>query len=114
MRYQEAKSRCTVPKYSLQDGILYYQTGEDETPRLYIPDDEDLKNRVICENHDAVSAGHPGCYKTYLTVRDRYYWPKMMKYIQRYVNTCDMCQRNKARQTKPPGLLQPLAIPTGR
>ena len=104
----------TVPKYTLQDGTLYYQTGEDETPRLYIPDDEDLKNRVICENHDAVSAGHPGCYKTYLAVRDRYYWPKMMKYIQRYVNTCEMCQRNKARQTKPPGLLQPLAIPTGR
>ncbi|KAE8997649.1 hypothetical protein PF011_g15395 [Phytophthora fragariae] len=38
----------------------------------------------------------------------------MMKYIQRYVNTCEMCQRNKARQTKPPGLLQPLDIPKGR
>ncbi|GMF66118.1 unnamed protein product [Phytophthora lilii] len=38
----------------------------------------------------------------------------MMKYIQRYVSTCEMCQRNKARQTKPPGLLQPLDIPRGR
>ncbi|GMF51916.1 unnamed protein product [Phytophthora fragariaefolia] len=103
-----------VPKYSLQDGILYYQTGEDETPRLYIPDDEDLKNRVICENHDAVSAGHPGFYKTYLAEREKYLWPKMMKYIQRYVYTCEMCQRNKARQNKPPGLLQPLDIPKGR
>ncbi|KAE8958546.1 hypothetical protein PR001_g31017, partial [Phytophthora rubi] len=103
-----------VPKYSLQDGILYYQTAEDEAPRLYIPDDEDLNNRVICENHDAVVAGHPGFYKTYLAVRERYYWPKMMKYIQRYVNTCEMCQRNKARQTKPPGLLRPLDIPKGR
>ncbi|GMF27780.1 unnamed protein product [Phytophthora fragariaefolia] len=74
-----------VPKYSLQDGILYYQTGEDETPRLCIPDDEDMNNRVICENHDA-----------------------------RYVNTCEMCQRNKPRQTKPPGLLQPLDIRKGR
>ncbi|GMF56292.1 unnamed protein product [Phytophthora fragariaefolia] len=59
-----------VPNYSLQNGILYYQTGEDETPRLYIPDDEDLKNRVICENHDAVSAGHSGFYKTYLAPLD--------------------------------------------
>ncbi|GMF43534.1 unnamed protein product [Phytophthora fragariaefolia] len=103
-----------VPKYSLQYGILYYQYGEDETPRLYFPDGEDMKNRVICENHDAVSTGHPGFYKTYLAVREKYYWPKMMKYIQRYVNTCEMCQRNKARQTKPSGLLQPLDTPKGR
>ncbi|GMF37349.1 unnamed protein product [Phytophthora fragariaefolia] len=100
-----------VPQYSLLDGILCYLTDEDETPRLYIPDDDDLENRVICENHDAVSAGHPGFYKIYLAVREKYYWPKMMTYIQRYVNTCEMCQRNKARQTKPPGLHQPLDIP---
>ncbi|GMF31673.1 unnamed protein product [Phytophthora lilii] len=103
-----------VPHYSLNNGVLYYQTCEDDSPRLYSPDDEDMKNRVICENHDAVTAGHPGYYKTYIAVREKYYWPKMMKYIQRYVNTCEMCQRNKARQTKPPGLLQPLDIPRGR
>ncbi|KAI9983988.1 hypothetical protein PInf_005273 [Phytophthora infestans] len=49
---------------SLNDGVLYYHTGEDERPRLYIPDAEDLRNRVICENHDAVTIGHPGKYKT--------------------------------------------------
>jgi len=103
-----------VPHFSLNNGVLYYQTREDESPRLYIPDDEDLRNRVICENHDSVTAGHPGFYKTYIAVREKYYWPKMTKYIQRYVNTCEMCQRNKARQTKPPGLLQPLEIPRGR
>ncbi|GMF40679.1 unnamed protein product [Phytophthora fragariaefolia] len=112
--FRKLKQGEDVPKYSLQDGILYYQTGEYETPRLYIPDDEDLKNRVICENHDAVSAGHPGFYKTYLAVREKYLLPKMMKDIQRYGNTCEMCQRNKTRQTKPPGLLQPLNIPKGR
>ncbi|OWZ20261.1 Retrotransposon protein, Ty3-gypsy subclass, partial [Phytophthora megakarya] len=60
-----------IPHYSINEGVLYYQTGEDESPRLYIPDDEDLKNRVICENHDAVSAGHPGFYKTYVAVREK-------------------------------------------
>ncbi|CEG41667.1 retrotransposon nucleocapsid protein [Plasmopara halstedii] len=103
-----------VPHYSLDHGVLYCQTREDDSPRLYIPDDEDLKNRVICENHDAVTAGHPVYYKTYVAVLKKYYWPKMMKYIQRYVNTCEMCQRNKARQAKIPGLLQPLEIPRGR
>ncbi|OWZ01962.1 hypothetical protein PHMEG_00026557 [Phytophthora megakarya] len=49
-----------------------------------------------------------------LDVQKKYCWPKMPKYIQRYVNTCELSQRNKARQTKPPGLLQPLEIPEGR
>ena len=103
-----------VPKFTLRDGTLWYQTKVDKEPRLVIPDDEDLKNSVIHENHDVLTSGHPGYFKTYLAVQDKYYWPKMHKYIQRYVNTCELCQRNKARQTKPPGLLQPLEIPSGR
>jgi transposase InsO family protein len=103
-----------VPKYTVVNGLLFYQTLEDECPRLVIPDNEDLKNRVIFENHDVLTAGHPGYYKTYLAAQKKYYWPRMSKYVQRYVNTCEMCQRNKARQMKPPGLLNPLNIPSGR
>ncbi|POM73480.1 Retrotransposable element [Phytophthora palmivora] len=103
-----------IPHYSIDDAVLYYQTGEYDVPRLYIPDDEYLKNRVICESHDSGSAGHPGFYKTYLVVRQKFYWSKMMKCFQRYVYTCEMCQRNKARQTKPPGLLRSLDVPRDR
>ncbi|KAF1333396.1 Retrovirus polyprotein, partial [Globisporangium splendens] len=88
-----------VSKYSVVDGLLLYQTREDEEPRLVIPEIEDLKNRVIYENHDVLTASHPGYYKTYLAVQKKYYWPRMIKYIQRYVNTC---------------LLNPLSIPSGR
>ncbi|POM61728.1 polyprotein [Phytophthora palmivora] len=111
---QSIDSGKEVPRYSVTNGVLYCQTGDGVKPRLVIPDNEDMKNRVICENHDVVAAGHPGYFKTYLGVQEKYYWPKMSKYIQRYVNTCELCQRNKARQTKPPGLLQPLEIPEGR
>ncbi|OWZ05517.1 LOW QUALITY PROTEIN: Retrotransposon protein [Phytophthora megakarya] len=103
-----------VSRYSVINGVLYYQTRDDVNSRLVIPDNEALKNRDLCENHDVVTAGHPGYFKTYLSVQKKYYWPKMSKYIQRYVNTYALCQRNKARQTKPPGLLQSLKIPGGR
>ena len=33
--------------------------------------------------------------------------------VQDYVSKCDMCQRNKAANQKPAGLLQPLQIPEG-
>ncbi|KAF1326791.1 reverse transcriptase, partial [Globisporangium splendens] len=90
------------------------QTLNIKQLKLVIPDDEDLKNRVIYENHDVVTAGHPGHFKTYVHVQKKYYWPRMQKYIQRYINTCERCQRIKARQEKPPGLLQPLEVPSGR
>ncbi|KAF1329279.1 Retrovirus polyprotein, partial [Globisporangium splendens] len=111
---KKLKNEEVVPKYSSHDELLYYQTKEDEAPRLVIPDDEDLKNRVAYENHDVVTAGHPGYFKTYVAVQKKYYWPRMYKFIKRYVNTCELCQRNKARQMKPPGLLNPLEIPCGR
>ena len=103
-----------ISNYKYDNGILYYRTANDFNNRLVIPNDEDLKNSIIYEHHDVKTAGHPGYYKTYLAIQKSYYWPNMSKYIQRYVNTCEKCQRNKARQSKPPGLLQPLEIPTGR
>ncbi|OWZ16510.1 hypothetical protein PHMEG_0009694 [Phytophthora megakarya] len=106
---QSISSGKGVPRYSVNKGVLYYHIRDDVNTRLMIPDNIALKNRVICENHDVVTAGHPGYFKTYLVVQKKYYWPKMSKYIQRYVTTWELCQRIKARQTRPPGLLQSLS-----
>ncbi|KAF1321089.1 Retrovirus polyprotein, partial [Globisporangium splendens] len=80
------KSGQEVPRYSIENEFLFYQTKEDQFPRLVLPDNGDLKNRIICENHDVVAAGHPGYFKTFLDIQKKYYWPKMSKYIQRYLH----------------------------
>ena len=38
----------------------------------------------------------------------------MKKTVERYISTCEKCQRNKTRQTKPPGTLHSLSIPDAR
>ncbi|POM70025.1 Retrotransposon protein, Ty3-gypsy subclass, partial [Phytophthora palmivora] len=38
----------------------------------------------------------------------------MMRSVRAYVKSCETCQRTKARNTKPPGLLQSQPIPRGR
>ena len=40
-----------------------------------------------------------------------YWWPTWRQDVDRYVRTCLSCQRNKASNQKPAGLLQPLPVP---
>ena len=63
--------------------------------------------------HDEL--GHFGADKSYLALRDAYYWPNMRKDLeQTYISGCDACQRNKSPTTKPAGPLHPLPIPDKR
>jgi len=82
--------------------------------RICVPRVTTLINRILKQEHDAKIAGHLGIDKTYERVRRTYYWPRMMRNIRKYIQTCDSCQRNKPSNQKPPGLLHPLEIPNER
>ncbi|KAJ9504892.1 hypothetical protein QJQ45_005451 [Haematococcus lacustris] len=79
-------------------------------PRLYIPSSP-LRAQLLHEAHDAHTAAHLGRAKTLERLQRHFHWPQMHKTVQEYVRTCDKCQRNKATNQLPPGLLQPLPIP---
>ncbi|KAJ9516246.1 hypothetical protein QJQ45_001132 [Haematococcus lacustris] len=68
--------------------------------------------QLLHEAHDAHTAAHLGRAKTLERLQRHFYWPQMHKTVQEYVRTCDKCQRNKATNQLPPGLLQPLPIPS--
>ena len=68
--------------------------------------------RLMKENHDSCSAGHPGrsIARTYSQLARRHYWPGMTSDVRKFVRSCDACQRMKSgRQNK--GLSQPLEVP---
>ena len=89
-------------------GRFYYRS------RLYIPDDKDLRTKLIHRMHSATSAGHPGEQRTYMLMRRHYYWPGITKDVSQYVAACQLCRRTKSSKEKPPGLLRPLLIPEQR
>ena len=60
---------------------------------LVVPHDEDLKYRILYETHDTVLSGHLGREKTYGSVSQTYWWPKLYKWVSSYVRTCETCQR---------------------
>ncbi|WVZ80731.1 hypothetical protein U9M48_028187 [Paspalum notatum var. saurae] len=54
---------------------------------------------------------HPGSNKMYKDLKQKFWWTHIKREIAKYVSECDVCQRIKADNLKPAGMLQPLAIP---
>uniref|UniRef100_H3H3W5 Integrase catalytic domain-containing protein n=2 Tax=Phytophthora ramorum TaxID=164328 RepID=H3H3W5_PHYRM len=90
-----ARQRSRLHHYSLADGLLYYQVDESDEPRIVVPNDENVRHRVLYEAHDTPLSGHLGREKTYTSVARNFWWPHMYKWVQTYVQTCETCQRVK-------------------
>ena len=95
-------------EYSVDDGLIYALLKGRK--KLFVPF-KHLQAKVMAANHDHVTAGHLGMDKTTELVSRHYYWRGIAQTVQRYVKSCLLCQRMKASNQKPAGLLQPLPIP---
>ena len=93
-------SRCRT-----RNGLVFVKD------RLYVPNDDEVRSRVIRTCHDELVAGHPGREGTYQRVSAHYYWPRMTSTIARYVKSCLLCQRSKPSRDAKHGLLNPLPVP---
>ena len=91
--------------WSLQKGLLLKKGC------LFIPDQNNLRTKVLAEIHDKPVTGHCGRNKTRKLVRRQYYWPRQVADIDRYIANCRVCRRTTVPRDKTPGLLKPLPIP---
>ncbi|GKD87290.1 putative reverse transcriptase domain-containing protein [Tanacetum coccineum] len=82
------------------DGVLYY------LDRVWVPSKGDVD-----EAHKLKYFIHLGADKMYYDLKDRYWWPRMKKYIAVYVSRCLTCLKVKAKHQRPSGLLQQPEIP---
>eukprot|EP00261_Vitis_vinifera_P023282 XP_010655166.1 PREDICTED: uncharacterized protein LOC104880390 [Vitis vinifera] len=88
-----------------RDGLLFYKG------KVVVPADHSLRAKLLYEVHDSKVGGHSGILRTYRRLQQQFYWPKMHKAVQKYVQKCEVCQRIKPETKAPAGLLQPLPIP---
>ena len=79
---------------------------------VYVPNDDNIRRKLVALHHDSPVAGHPGRWKTTELVMRNYWWPGMTKYIAAYVKGCDPCNRTKVFPQKPVGKLMPIPIPS--
>ena len=80
-----ARLRARLHRYTIDGGLLCYRTDVEHTSRIVVPHDEDLKSRILFEAHDSPISGHLGREKTYGSMSQTYWWPKMYKWVSTYV-----------------------------
>jgi hypothetical protein len=88
-----------------RDGLLW------DDGRLVVPNDLELRTRLLAEMHDAPTSGHFGRDKTIAALQARFKWDGLAAQAAAYVAGCDTCQRVKFSKQRTPGLLMPLAVP---
>ncbi|CAI7846074.1 unnamed protein product [Closterium sp. NIES-53] len=79
--------------------------------KIWVPNYPPLWQLLLEEFHDVLYAGHFGSNKTLAGIAKVYYWPHMANDVQKFVTSCDTCQRMKSSKQKKAGLLQPLPVP---
>ena len=64
------------------------------------------RENVLKEYHDVATAGHYGVERTLSHISQRYFWLGMGRQVAEHIKDCVDCQRYKATNLKPAGLLQ--------
>ena len=72
--------------------------------------DAKRREEIIESLHSDKLSGHFGRDKTRQKVCSRYYWRGMVKAIDNYVETCQVCQRYNPRLLKAPKQLHPIPV----
>jgi transposase InsO family protein len=93
------------PDFIIRDDLLLYQG------RLVVPDEKNLRTRLIKKAHDQVSITYSSRDKTHRLLRLRYYWHGMLADIERYIKNYYSYHRTDIFRDKIPGFLYSLPVP---
>ena len=89
-----------APYLLLNRGVIFYRDllGDNEilTDAVLVP--EALRKQVLYALHDSPYSGHAGIRGTLQAVRERAYWPRLVRDVKQYVKNCLWCTKARAHQ----------------
>jgi len=92
--------------FSVQRGLLL------KKGQLWLVKNSPFQRQVLEFIHSNPTAGHSSFHKTLHRAKTNFIWQGMRQDIKTFVRECVVCQVSKPETIHPPGLLQPLPIPT--
>ncbi len=94
-------AECSVD----EDGRLHWRG------RIWIPNHEPLRTRLIADCHESLLTGHPGRESYQGDPDTELYLDRYGPDVRRYVRNCDPCRRTTIWRDAQKGLLHPLPVP---
>ena len=111
----QSRHRRFPPELKLHVTIAECSLDTQDRPRfrdrLWVPDFEPLRTRLIQVTHDSIVSGHPGRDQLISILSRRFYWPGLSQDVRRFVRNCDNCGSKKPWRERKWGLLKPLPVP---
>jgi transposase InsO family protein len=95
----------TIAECTEQEGQVWYRV------KRCVPENNQLRLRLIQEHHDTALAWHPGQAKTFDLLDRHYYWKEMGKQVDQYVWNSHSCQQLRTTRHATFGVLLPLSVP---
>ena len=96
------KNECE--NYIIFDGILFkiiMGKAKNDEPRLTMCVTEAYIPVILYQYHDMLLAGHQGVLRSYLTIKEKYFFPHMIMYLRRYIKSCLVCQTRSKQAPLP-------------
>ncbi|RWS26144.1 pol polyprotein-like protein [Leptotrombidium deliense] len=97
-------------KYEVKDGVLYKITYVNKKVRSLLVVPKAMQEYVIMSCHDLPTAGHFGVLRTYIRIRQRFYFQKMIEKVKKWIASCKTCQLRKQQQNTHIGEQQPIPV----
>ena len=79
--------------------------------RIVVPDNKEIRDRVVQELHSIPYSAHRGIQRTIGKVRKSFFWKGMSGNVREFVENCPVCQMEKSDHTLSKGKLQSTHIP---
>ena len=113
-KLEEVKRNPTKCSYELKDGLLYkllmmHTNCNTKKKLIYLP--SSMIQDLLQMYHSHPLSGHFGVQRTYLKVKNKFWWPNMKQSITQYIQLCLPCQQFNINRTKKPGRFQPIPPP---
>lgn len=79
--------------------------------KIWVPNFEPLRTKIIQTTHDSHLTGHPGRDLTRFLVTRTFTWPGLSQDVRRFLRNCNVCGRTSVWRDKKQGVLKPLPVP---
>jgi hypothetical protein len=99
----------TFPDYTIRNGLIYFDGLKS---RICVS--TSLHGRLLEICHDSPLGGHTGARKLKYEMMPQFFCLQMSSHIDKYIASCDHCQRNKSYNSSTRGIPQPHGIPSRR